>query len=266
MKGNENGKKYSENDENGAIDKNSATYRAREKRDFPLSISIVATSEVEAKRAAYCFFLEDCPVDLAGAEGAGALSIKGIGLLSPKTMANVKVTTHLTFRGESLLSLTDYECFTMSKDTQRPTAHNEGTSDGPHVNMDPMMAIIQELQRRRNNVGNVTPNTQRGYGNLNLDGPYDISVESTYQLHEGIRHGGIGGRGNQRPHEEFQRDEAWHKENLGDNYGGNPYVGQEYLAQLKSLQLFKAPPWNKPLDLESLQVFNFVEQQHNFYP
>ncbi|KAI5680973.1 hypothetical protein M9H77_02200 [Catharanthus roseus] len=37
-------------------------------------------------------------------------------------------------------------------------------------------------------------------------------------------------------------------------------------AQLKFLQLFKARPWNKFLDLESLQVFNSIEQQHNFYP
>lgn len=43
--------------------------------------------------------------------------------------------------------LFNFACLTISTDAQLPNLHNEGTSDGPPANMDPMMAIKQELQR-----------------------------------------------------------------------------------------------------------------------
>lgn len=132
----------------------------------------------------------------------------------------------------------------MSRDAQLPIPHDKGTSGDQRVNLDPIMTIMQELhhmrkemidmrrdmtnlsmvQRGQNQgVGNITPNTQRGYGNFTLYGPYDVSTHSTYQFHDGGRHatsgerqGGLGGRGINRPHEEFQTDEAWQNDNLSE--------------------------------------------------
>ncbi|KAI5682069.1 hypothetical protein M9H77_03297 [Catharanthus roseus] len=135
----------------------------------------------------------------------------------------------------------------MSTETQLPIPHNEGTSESPHSNLDPMKVIIQELQqmrkdmmdmrrdmtklsmeqRGRSNIGeHVTPHTQRGYGSYIPHVPYETPVQSTNQIYiisrhttpRGGRRGRLGRRGYQRPHEEFKRNEAWHKDNLGLEY------------------------------------------------
>ncbi|KAI5663915.1 hypothetical protein M9H77_23238 [Catharanthus roseus] len=40
----------------------------------------------------------------------------------------------------------------------------------------------------------------------------------------------LGGRGHQRPHEEFRSNEAWHEDNLGVEEDGYPIEGQEYFG------------------------------------
>ncbi|KAI5681985.1 hypothetical protein M9H77_03213 [Catharanthus roseus] len=44
----------------------------------------------------------------------------------------------------------------------------------------------------------------------------------------GGRRGGVGGRGYHRPQEQFPRHEAWHEDNLYEDDGDNPNVGQAY--------------------------------------
>ncbi|KAI5664494.1 hypothetical protein M9H77_23817 [Catharanthus roseus] len=49
----------------------------------------------------------------------------------------------------------------------------------------------------------------------------------TYTTPRGGRIGGLGERGLNRPEEEVPRHEAWHEDNLFDDYGENPNIGQE---------------------------------------
>ncbi|KAI5654321.1 hypothetical protein M9H77_31508 [Catharanthus roseus] len=121
----------------------------------------------------------------------------------------------------------------MSPEAQLPIPHNERTSESPHSNLDQMKDmtdmrrdktnLCMEHRGRRNMGGDVTPHTQRGYRSYNPRSPYETAVQSTHQFYDGGRpttprggrHGELGGRAYQRPHEEFQRDEPWHEDNLG---------------------------------------------------
>ncbi|KAI5668795.1 hypothetical protein M9H77_18648 [Catharanthus roseus] len=67
-----------------------------------------------------------------------------------------------------------FAVLTLSTDAQLSTPYNEGTSDSPHVNIDPMISIMQRIQ-----------------------------------------HG----------------EEAWHDDNLGDVYGRNPHLEQDFSLQ-----------------------------------
>ncbi|KAI5681028.1 hypothetical protein M9H77_02255 [Catharanthus roseus] len=66
-------------------------------------------------------------------------------------------------------------------------------------------------QRVRDNLGGFnSPHHQRPFDNV-----------STYAYHDVP-----GGRGHYRPQEEFPSHEAWHEDNLYEDYGDNPNVGQ----------------------------------------
>ncbi|KAI5671899.1 hypothetical protein M9H77_12263 [Catharanthus roseus] len=49
--------------------------------------------------------------------------------------------------------------------------------------------------------------------------PYHVRFDNVYG-----RRGGLGGRGHYRPQEEFPRHEAWHEDNMYEDYGDNPNV------------------------------------------
>lgn len=56
-----------------------------------------------------------------------------------------------------------------------------------------------------------TPNSQGDYTNFTTYDPYDTTTQSTYQFYDGGRyeiwggrHSGLGGRGTNKPHEEFK--------------------------------------------------------------
>ncbi|KAI5681794.1 hypothetical protein M9H77_03022 [Catharanthus roseus] len=67
--------------------------------------------------------------------------------------------------------------------------------------------------------GHVNSHTQRGYGNYNHHGSFGTPVQSTHQFYDGNRH--------TTPTEEVPRHEAWHEDNLFDDFEENPNVGQE---------------------------------------
>ncbi|KAI5680987.1 hypothetical protein M9H77_02214 [Catharanthus roseus] len=118
----------------------------------------------------------------------------------------------------------------MSTEAQLPTSHNEGTSESPHSNLDPILKVImQEFQQIRKDMTDM----RRDITNLSMEhrdrrtiynphGPYDSPVQSTHQFYDGGRHttpkggrhGGLGDRGYEGPHEEFQKEKSWHEDNL----------------------------------------------------
>lgn len=153
----------------------------------------------------------------------------------------------------------------MSMEGQLPTpAHHEGASEASKLNMidevhsmrQSMEVMMRQLQSLTKDVGDLkkgkgsttaeqrvgenlggafTPHSQPSYGNFSPYGPYDAPAHSTFHdggrdATKGGKRGGKGRRGLNRPHEEFQRDKAWHDDNLADDYGGNPYVGQEHFG------------------------------------
>lgn len=71
-----------------------------------------------------------------------------------------------------------------------------------------------------------------------LLGYHDMSAHNPYPFHEGGfqgrpqarggRRGGQGVRGYYRPHEEVLRHEAWCEDNLFDDFGEDPNIGQAY--------------------------------------
>ncbi|KAI5671345.1 hypothetical protein M9H77_11709 [Catharanthus roseus] len=73
-----------------------------------------------------------------------------------------------------------------------------------------------------------------------------MPVQNSHPFHEdryqgrpqvrGGRRGGLGGRGYNRPQEEFPRHEAWHEDNLYEEYGDNPNIGQAYYGGYNSNQ------------------------------
>ncbi|KAI5680852.1 hypothetical protein M9H77_02079 [Catharanthus roseus] len=81
--------------------------------------------------------------------------------------------------------------------------------------------------------------TFKGFRSYNSHGLYETLVQRTHQFYDGARHtsnprdgrnGGLGGRGFQRSHEEFQKDEAWYEDNLSFKEDGYLNVGQEYFG------------------------------------
>ncbi|KAI5677057.1 hypothetical protein M9H77_08007 [Catharanthus roseus] len=83
-----------------------------------------------------------------------------------------------------------------------------------------------------------SPYHQRSCNNMSTQGYHDMSAHSHYPFHEGGfqgrpqvrggRKGGQGGRGYYRPHEEVPRHEAWHEDNLFEDFGEDPNVGHAY--------------------------------------
>ncbi|KAI5653940.1 hypothetical protein M9H77_31127 [Catharanthus roseus] len=157
---------------------------------------------------------------------------------------------------------------TMSKDGQLPTqSHQEGTSDPTRMNLNETLRFMQqlieglarqfysvardveELKRGKSsasmeqiigdNFGGVNlPHHQRPYNSMSTHGYQDMSANNPYPFHAGGfqvtpqaiagRRGGQSGRGYYRPHEEVPRHEAWREDNLFENFGEDPYVGQAY--------------------------------------
>ncbi|KAI5663820.1 hypothetical protein M9H77_23143 [Catharanthus roseus] len=91
------------------------------------------------------------------------------------------------------------------------------------------MSNLSMEQRGRTNIGGHVA-TQRGYVSYNPHVPYETPVQSTHHFYNGgghttprgQRHGGLGGRGYQRPHEEFRGGEAWYEDNFGVKKDGYP--------------------------------------------
>ncbi|KAI5652893.1 hypothetical protein M9H77_30080 [Catharanthus roseus] len=87
---------------------------------------------------------------------------------------------------------------------------------------------------------------QRPYDNMSTQVYHDVSAYNPYPFHEGRFQGrpqargrrrrGQGGRGYYRPHEKVPRQEAWHENNLYEDYGDNSNV------QLNEMFL-QAPPF-----------------------
>ncbi|KAI5672634.1 hypothetical protein M9H77_12998 [Catharanthus roseus] len=97
----------------------------------------------------------------------------------------------------------------MSTDAQLPNPHNERTSESSHSNLDLMRIIMQELklikreirdmQRDISNLsieqgseshieGHVNSHTQRGDGNYNHHGSFEIPIQSTHRFYDSGRH------------------------------------------------------------------------------
>ncbi|KAI5671352.1 hypothetical protein M9H77_11716 [Catharanthus roseus] len=91
------------------------------------------------------------------------------------------------------------QSFIMSTDPHLPTPHNEGTK-----------------KRSKTIEGHINSHTQRGYGNYNHHGSFEIPIQRTDKFSNGGRHtnprdgrrGGLGGRGYNRPQDEVPRHEA----------------------------------------------------------
>ncbi|KAI5681862.1 hypothetical protein M9H77_03090 [Catharanthus roseus] len=94
-------------------------------------------------------------------------------------------------------------------------------------------------QRVGDNLGEIhSPHLQRPYDNVPPYGYYDMPVQKSYPFYEsgyqrrqptrGGRRGDLGGRGYNRPQEEVPRHETWHEDNMFEDYGENPNVGQAY--------------------------------------
>ncbi|KAI5682071.1 hypothetical protein M9H77_03299 [Catharanthus roseus] len=66
------------------------------------------------------------------------------------------------------------------------------------------------------------------------------------------RRRGLGERGNNRPQEEIPKNEAWHEDNLFDDYGKNLNIGQEYLGGY-----YGGQQGDKALDKIKWKVFSF---------
>ncbi|KAI5668631.1 hypothetical protein M9H77_18484 [Catharanthus roseus] len=84
-----------------------------------------------------------------------------------------------------------------------------------------------------------------------------MPVQNSYPFHEGGyqgrpqvtsgRRGGLGGRGYHRTQEEFPRHEAWYEDNLYEDYGDNPNVGQAYHGALDKIK-WKIPSFKGESD------------------
>ncbi|KAI5676662.1 hypothetical protein M9H77_07612 [Catharanthus roseus] len=73
-------------------------------------------------------------------------------------------------------------------------------------------------QRVGDNFGGVnSSHHQRPYDNMSTQGYHNMSVHNPYPFHE-------GGRGYYRPYEEVPRHEAWHEDNLFEDFGEDPNV------------------------------------------
>ncbi|KAI5667872.1 hypothetical protein M9H77_17725 [Catharanthus roseus] len=160
--------------------------------------------------------------------------------------------------------------FILFTDAQLPTPHHERTCESPHSNLDPIKVIMKELQQMRqdmndsrrdvtdqyvehrgrsDHVDHVSPPTERGYGNhTSHDG-------GRHTTPVGGRHRGSSGRTYQRPHEIFQRNEAWHEVDIGVEQGGYPIRGQEHFGGYYGEQ-----QGDKALDQIKWKVSSFKEE------
>ncbi|KAI5663963.1 hypothetical protein M9H77_23286 [Catharanthus roseus] len=149
-------------------------------------------------------------------------------------------------------------------DGHLPTqSHQGGTSDRSRMNLNKTLRSMQQSieglarqfqsvardveelkngkssatmeQRVGDNLGGFnSPYHQRPFDNVSTYRYHDIPVQNSHSFHEGgyqgrpqIRggkRGGIGGRGYHRAQEKFPR----HEDNLYEDYGDNPNVGQAY--------------------------------------
>ncbi|KAI5653020.1 hypothetical protein M9H77_30207 [Catharanthus roseus] len=138
----------------------------------------------------------------------------------------------------------------MSTNGRMPTqSHYEGTSDPSRMNLNEtlrsMQQFIEGLARQFRSIARDIEELKNGKSSAtmkkrfrdNLGGfnsPYHQrpfeNVSSGYlgrpQVRDG-RRGGLGGRGYHRPQDEFQRHEAWHEDNLYEDYGDNPHPKKE---------------------------------------
>ncbi|KAI5653885.1 hypothetical protein M9H77_31072 [Catharanthus roseus] len=83
-----------------------------------------------------------------------------------------------------------------------------------------------------------SPHHQRPFDNVSTYGYHDMPIQNSYLFQEGGyqersqvsggRKGDLGGRGYYRPRKEKPRHEAWHEDNMYEEYGDNPNLGQAY--------------------------------------
>ncbi|KAI5653497.1 hypothetical protein M9H77_30684 [Catharanthus roseus] len=146
----------------------------------------------------------------------------------------------------------------ISTDRHIPTqSHQESTSDPSRMNLNETLRSMQQSieklardvedlkkdkssatmeQRVGDNLGGLnSPHHQRFYENISNYGYHDMPVQNSHPFHEsghqgrpqvrGKRRVGLGERGYYRPH---PRHEAWHDDNLYEDYGANSNVVQAY--------------------------------------
>ncbi|KAI5652962.1 hypothetical protein M9H77_30149 [Catharanthus roseus] len=149
----------------------------------------------------------------------------------------------------------------ISTEDKLPTqSHQRGTSDPSRMNLNETLRSIQQSieklvrdvedlkkgkssatmeQRVGDNLGGFnSPHNQRPYDNVSNYGYHDMPVKNSHPFHEGGyqgrplvrggRKGSLGGRGYYRPQEQYPRHEAWHDDNLYEDYVANLNVGQAY--------------------------------------
>ncbi|KAI5667964.1 hypothetical protein M9H77_17817 [Catharanthus roseus] len=124
----------------------------------------------------------------------------------------------------------------MSTDGHLPTqSHQEGTSDPTRMHLNETLRSTQEsiegLARQFQNVARDVKELKKGKSNATMEERVGENIGGGYQGRPQVRggsRGDLGGRGYHRPQEEFPRHEAWHKDNLYEDYGDNPNIGQAY--------------------------------------
>ncbi|KAI5672156.1 hypothetical protein M9H77_12520 [Catharanthus roseus] len=108
-----------------------------------------------------------------------------------------------------VLEKSPIEGLIMYTDVHLPTqSHQEGTSNPTRINFN------ETLRSMHQSIEGLARQFQSGY-------------QGRPQARGG-RRGGLGGRGYHRRQEEFPRYKAWYEDNLYEDYGDNPNVGQEY--------------------------------------
>ncbi|KAI5676044.1 hypothetical protein M9H77_06994 [Catharanthus roseus] len=118
------------------------------------------------------------------------------------------------------MHLSCFKGLIMSTDGYLPTqSHLGGASDPTWMNLNETLRSMQQsiegLARQFQSVARDVEQLKKG------------GYQERPQVRGG-RRGGLGGRGYHRPQEVFPRHEAYHEDNLYEDYGDNLNVGQAY--------------------------------------
>ncbi|KAI5681987.1 hypothetical protein M9H77_03215 [Catharanthus roseus] len=121
--------------------------------------------------------------------------------------------------------LEGFEGLIMSTNGHLPTeSHQEGTSDPTRMNQNETLSVARDVEELKKGKSNAIMEQRVGVQNSHPF--YEGGYQGRPQVRGG-RRGGLGGRGYHRP-QEFPRHEASHEDNLYEDYGDNPNIGQAY--------------------------------------